>query len=470
MSIKVRFAPSPTGPFSVGNARTALFNWLFAKHEGGEFLLRIEDTDKERSEKKFEDDIIHGLEWLGLTSNGEIIRQSERSEIYKTYLNKLLEGGLAYWCFCTTEELEIERQAQLSQGLAPKYSGRCRGISHEEAQKRLQNETAVIRFKMPEKTISFHDIVRGKVEFKTALIGDIIIAKNLKEPLYNFTAAIDDFEMKITHVIRGEDHISNTPKQIALQEALGFNHPHYAHLPLILGPDRKKLSKRFLEHSLLDYKNAGYLPQALMNFLVLLGWHPEEDKEILGIGEMIKEFNLKRVQKGGAIMNSEKLEWLNAHYIKTLPTNELFEYLKPFIPAFWLNQETMIKKIVEVEKIRLKRLTDFPKQTSFFFMLSDYPKDLLNWKETENSVTLANLKKISEIVKKIPTDEFLKEGIEKNIMALTKEKGRGEVLWPLRVALSGEEASPGPIELIDILGKDETVARIEIAIKKLKNG
>ena len=470
MAVRVRFAPSPTGHFSIGNARTALFNWLFAKNEGGEFLLRIEDTDKERSEKKFEDDITHGLEWLGLKWDGEITRQSERSEIYKTNLNKLLKDGLAYWCFCTTEELEIERQAQLSQGLAPKYSGRCRSIPHEESQKRLKKETAVIRFKMPEKTIAFHDIIRGKVEFNTALMGDIIIAKNLDEPLYNFTAAVDDFEMKITHVIRGEDHLSNTPKQIALQETLGFSHPHYAHLPLILGPDRKKLSKRFVEHSLLDYKSDGYLPQAFLNFLVLLGWHPEEDKEVLNTNEMIKEFSLKRVQKGGAIFNPEKLEWFNGHYIKTLPANELFEHLKPFIPAFWLNQETMIKKIVEVERTRLKRLTDFAKQTSFLFMLPDYPKDLLSWKQTKDSITLANLKKVLGIIKKMSDAEFQKSEIEKSIMAITEENGRGEVLWPLRVALSGEEASPGPIELIDILGKTETIARIEIAINKIKTG
>ncbi len=468
MSVKVRFAPSPTGHFSLGNARTALFNWLFAKHENGEFFVRVEDTDKERSKKEYEDELLHGLEWLGLKWDNEITRQSERIKIYENYLSKMLQEKTAYWCFCKPEELELERQAQLSQGLPPKYSGRCRSLGEETVKKRLETESAVIRFKMPEREIHFNDLVRGKVEFNTRLIGDIIIAKSLREPLYNFAATIDDFEMEISHVIRGEDHLSNTPKQIAIQDALNFPHPHYAHLPLILGPDRKKLSKRYLETSLFDFIKEGYLPEAILNFLVLLGWHPEEDKEILNIQEMINKFDLKRVQKSGAIFNAEKLEYFNSYYIKIAPKEDLFERLKSFIPGFWLNQEDLIKRIIEVEKFRIKKLSEFTETASFFFMPADYEKGLLIWKEAPEEKIRENLKTANEIIKSIPEEEFNKNKIEKDLMKLAEECGRGEVLWPIRVALSGKDASPGPIDLAQILGKTETIKRIENAISKLE--
>lgn len=466
--IRVRFAPSPTGPFSIGNARTALFNWLFARHEGGDFWLRIEDTDKARSEKKYEDDLIAGLKWLGLEWSGEIYRQSERLEIYEKYLTQLLENNLVYYCFCTSEELELERQTQLSQGLAPKYSGRCRSLAKSEVENNLKEKPAVIRLKVPGKTVSWHDVVRGKMEFNMELIGDIIIAKSLREPLYNFAAAVDDFEMKITHVIRGEDHLSNTPKQLLIQEVLDFNHPHYAHLPLILGPDKKKLSKRFLENSLNDLRGDGYLPISVLNFLVLLGWHPEKDREILSLEEMIEEFNLKRVQKAGAIFNQEKLNWLNVHYIKNTPIDELLNYLKPFIPSFWLDEKNL-KKIVELEKGRMKSLKEFSKIASFFFILSDYQKEILVWKQTPVKTVLDNLRAAEEILAKISDNQFTKNEIEKQIMPFAEKWGRGETLWPLRVALSGEEASPGPIELVDVLGKMESLRRIKIAIEKLES-
>lgn len=467
MEIRVRFAPSPTGPLHIGNVRAALYNWLFAKHGGGQFLLRIEDTDRVRSDKKYEDDIINGLTWLGISWDSQIYRQSERLDIYEKYLKKLLDENLAYYCFCTSEELEIERQAQLSQGFPPKYSGRCRSFSLAEASKQLELKPAVIRFKIPEKTVGFNDIIRGRVEFDATLLGDIIIAKSLREPLYNFAAAVDDFEMEITHVIRGEDHISNTPKQILIQEGLGLTHPHYAHLPLILGPDRKKLSKRYLENSLVDYKHDGYLREAVINFLVLLGWHPVEDREILSVDEMIKEFDLSRVQKAGAVFNSEKLVWLNSHYIKTLSEDIIFDYLKPFIPAFWLNQEGLIKKIIEVERPRLKLLKDFVRLVSFFFLLPDYSKDLLFWQKASLSTTLNNLKSVLKLIESMTEKEFSKNLIEEKIMAKAGKHGRGEVLWPLRVALSGQGASPGPTELIYILGKSESINRIKIAIDKL---
>lgn len=494
--VRVRFAPSPTGPFHLGSARTALFNWLFAKNQGGKFTLRIEDTDKERSQKEYEKDIFDSLKWLGLDwdegpgsgAHGPY-RQSERLDIYEKYLKQLLRENKAYYCFCSKEQLEGDRQAMLAQGLPPKYSGRCRSISLSDAQKRItKGELAVIRFKIPEVDIEFQDIIRGKVKFNGDLIGDIIIAKSLLEPLYNFSATCDDQLMAITHVVRGEDHISNTPKQIFIQKALGFDELKYAHLPLLLAPDRSKLSKRYMETSLIDYKNQGYLPDAIINFLALLGWHPAlqknetldeapEEKEILSREELIKEFDLKRVQKAGAVFNIDKLEWMNARYIKNKNAEELTAELKDFIPKEWSKNEKLLIKSVEIERERMKKLSDFKNLADFIFTLPDYPIELLFWPRPaiKDALPLGdkgkignNLKLIKEELEKIAPAKFNKTNLEKAIMPLTDVWGRGDLLWPLRVALSGRMASPGPFEIMDILGRAETLARLEKALAKLK--
>lgn len=468
MTPRVRFAPSPTGYLNLGNVRTALFNWIFARHEGGKFLLRIEDTDKERSKKEYEESIVDGLRWLGIDWDEEPERQSDRLPIYRKYLERLLDEGRAYFCFCTPEQLEEDRQAQLSQGLPPKYGGRCRGISKEEAAKRAEKEKHVIRFRMPSRTVSFTDLVRGKVAFDLDLMGDVIIAKGLDAPLYNFAVVVDDEEMQITHVVRGEDHISNTPKQIAMQEVLGFKTPVYAHLPLILGPDKKKLSKRYLDASLKDFKEQGYLPEAVLNFMVLLGWHPTVDKEIVSLDEAVKDFTFKKVQKSGAVFNQEKLEWLNAYYLKHLPTETLAERIKPFVPAAWAEDEKKFRAIVDLEKERLKRLPDVKDLAGFFFELPDYRPELLIWKSSPKSVIVDNLSFVANVVRGIPNHElWSKDAIEKYVMSVAAEKGRGEVLWPLRVALSGKDASPGPVEILYVLGKEESLRRIEIALDKL---
>lgn len=464
--IRVRFAPSPTGNLNIGTVRTAFLNWLFAKHKDGVFILRIEDTDKERSKKKYEKNIEESLKWLGLEWD-EKYRQSERIERYKHFLNELIKKGAAYYCFCTTDELELERQAQLSQGLPPKYSGRCKSLSDSEIKEKLKKENSVIRFKMPEKKITFQDDIRGKVTFDTALIGDIVIAKSVGEPLYNFAVVVDDYEMKISHVIRGEDHISNTPKQIAMQEALGFAQPIYVHLPLILGPDRKKLSKRYLAEPVTDFKKKGYLPAAFLNFLVLLGWHPEEDREVLSIEEMINEFGFERVQKGGAIFNSEKLDWLNAHYIKTMSEEDLFSVLLPFVPKIWLDSREYFLNVIRVEKERIKRLTDFANAAGFFFELPDYDWKLLIWKQAEKKTIAENLEASLGALDLIDKNSFSENEVEVRLKSVIEECGTGETLWPLRVALSGQTASPGPFELAGILGKSETKKRIKAAIKKL---
>ncbi len=466
MSVRVRFAPSPTGPFSLGNARTALFNWLFARHEGGTFLLRIEDTDKERSKKEYENILLDGLKWLGLEWDEEPWRQSERLPVYRKYLERLLDEGHAYYCFCSEEELEAERQARLSQGLAPKYSGRCRNIPVAEAKKRAEKEPAVIRFRMPEKEIGFTDLVRGRVDFDLGLFGDIVIAKGLDMPLYNFAVVVDDYEMNVSHVIRGEDHLSNTPKQIAIAEALDIEPPHYAHLPLILGADHKKLSKRYLETSLLDYRDQGYLREAMLNFMVLMGWHPEEDREVVSVEEMVKEFDFKRVAKAGAVYDPAKLEWLNANYLKQMASAALAAAALSFVPENWRQDKAFLEKVLTAEKERAKHLTDFKDLAGFFFALPDYEAKKLIWRETPPPAILDNLRFTADVLAKMPPGDG-RGTVERYLMTVADKRGRGEVLWPLRVALSGLDASPGPADIVAVLGVEESLRRINIAVQKL---
>lgn len=460
MSVRVRFAPSPTGFLHIGGVRTALFNWLFAKKEGGKFVLRIEDTDKERSEKRFEDDIIKNLEWFGIYSDEPIWRQSERTETYKKYLLQLIDEGKAYCCTCSEEDLEAEYQAQMSQGLVPKYGGRCRAKANDiELQKKLL-DTAVIRIKMPSEIVTFTDVVRGKVSFDTKLFGDIIIAKNIHEPLYNFAVVVDDHETNITHVIRGEEHLGNTPKQIVIQDMLGFPHVTYGHLPLILDSAKKKLSKRFIQDALNKYREEGYLPSAVLNFLVLLGWHPENDREILTVEEMKKEFSLKRVQKAGAVYNTEKLDWLNAMHIRMVPLPDLTEQIIPFIPDEWKSDTEKLSRVVEFTRERMKKLSDFKTEAKPFFEVTLYEAKLLMWKDVSLSDSKKHLKEVLNIVQK-------GGDCGAQIMEYATKEGKGNVLWPLRVALSGLQNSPGPMELLAVLGPIEAGKRIEAAIQKI---
>jgi glutamyl-tRNA synthetase len=479
--IRVRFAPSPTGHFHIGGARLALNNFLFSRYNNGKFILRIEDTDKERSKKEFEQEIYESLRWLGIewdegpvSFSGEEkevgdygpYRQSERSHIYKKYLEKLLEEKKAYFCYCTKEELEAQKAAMEADGLIYKYNGHCRNLKTPPPGRNPQT----IRFVMPETKVEFKDLIRGKVVFDSSNFGDIVIAKDLESPLYNFAAVVDDYEMKITHVIRGEDHISNTPKQILIQKALGFPEVTYAHLPLILSPDRKKLSKRFAETSLLSYKEEGYLPEALINFLILLGWHPKDEKEIFSLNELIKEFDLKRVQKAGAIFNEEKLDWINGKYIRNLPSEEILKKVKPFLLKENISAEdNFILKIINIEKERMKTLKDVLNLGKFFFKLEDYDANLLIWKNTPKEKIKQILEKIYNIFKEMKDSDFNKFNASEKLTEIINlnSYSRGEVFWPLRVALSGLSASPDPVEILDVLGKNETLKRIEIALNKL---
>lgn len=450
--IRVRIAPSPTGPLHIGTARTALFNWLFAKKYEGKFILRIEDTDLERSDPKYEEDIIESLKWLGLDWDEGPVRQTDRLDTYEKHINDLLERDQLYHCFCTEEELASERGALLSQGLAPKYSGKCRALTAEEVKERLgRGERSVLRLKSPKTSITFRDMIRGEVTFDTNLIGDIIIAKDKRTPLYNLAVVIDDEEMRISHVIRGEDHISNTPKQIIIQEALGFTRPKYAHLPLILDKNRSKLSKRYAATAIEKYRQQGYLPEAMLNFLLLLGWHPQDDKEVFTKEEMIIGFELERTQKGGAAFDSDKLNWINTQHIRKLSDSQLVEKIG-------IKPTEMNFKIATLFRDRLEKLSDFKELSGFFYELPDYPPQLLIWKDGDKE----NSKKYLEMIYQ------LRQGIaEDKIRALAERFGKGDVLWPLRVALSGKEGSPGPFDIIDILGVEETLKRIKLAIEKL---
>lgn len=462
--IRVRFAPSPTGPFHIGNARTALFNWLFARQNNGKFILRIEDTDAERSKPEYEKEIVSGLSWLGLEWD-EKYKQSERIEIYRKYLERLMAEEKAYYCYCTKEDLEAAKQAMTSQGLPPKYDGHCRELAAPPSGHKPQ----VIRFKTPQAEVEFKDIIRGKVVFDASLFGDIVIAKDLNCPLYNFAVVVDDEEMHMTHVIRGEDHISNTPKQILLQKALGFRQPEYAHLPLILNPDRSKLSSRFTEVSLISYREKGYLPEAVVNFLTLLGWHSKEDKEVFGREELLAEFDLKRVQKAGAVFNHEKLDWLQKEHLKKLSAEEVAKELAPLLKERGLEcKPTFLKKVVEIEKTRITNLAEFLDIANFFFRLPDYDPNLLLWKNETAENAAEILKTVSERIAALPAKNFSKEKLAATLEPVIKERGRGEVLWPLRVALSGKRASPDPLEIAEALGSDEAQGRISTAIAKLK--
>src|SRR5437016_6354459 len=338
--IRARFAPSPTGQIHVGNARTALFNWFFVRRQGGIFVLRIEDTDLERSEARYETQLLDDLKWLGLDwDEGPDIggpfgpyRQTDRMDIYRTTALRLVQEQKAYYCFCTAEELERERQQAVAEHTPQIYSGKCRGVEPDEAQRRLAaGEAAAIRLRIPEHPIKFHDLVHGPVEFSSEVVSDLIIVRSSGVPVYNYVVVIDDAEMKITHVIRGDDHLSNTPKQVALYEALGLPVPEFAHLSTILGPDRERLSKRHGATSIAQFREMGILPEALVNYLALLGWAPTGGtRETFTPKELIKEFSLERVTPSPAVFDFEKLYWLNRHYLKAADPERIHGLAQPF--------------------------------------------------------------------------------------------------------------------------------------------
>ncbi len=437
--IVVRIAPSPTGNLHIGTARTALYNFLFARNQKGKFIVRIEDTDKERSKKEYEENIINGFKWLGF-SYDEFYRQSEREDIYKSYLKKMIDDGFAY---LSKEEITEEGQ---------------RG--------------EVIRFKNPKKLVTFEDLIRGSVTFDTTELGDFVIARSMEEPLYHLAVVIDDFEMGVTHVIRGEDHISNTPRQILIGEAIGAERPLYAHIPLILAPDRSKLSKRHGAVSLHEYSEKGYLPEAIVNYLALLGWNPGTDQEIFTLDELIQAFDISKIQKGGAIFDEEKLKWINSEHKKRLEKEDLQKFMETFkIPAelFPTEIRSNIISTLQVSGAQYSITSEQINMINEAKELKPFEKNLLLWKDEKDfDTTLRHIGWVKKAVSEIDELSWNANNIKAKVWDYASKEGRGNVLWPMRVALSGKEKSPDPFVLAGILGKDETMKRLLEAENKFK--
>lgn len=438
-------APSPTGKFHVGSARTALFSYLFGKHHGGKFILRIEDTDKERSKPEFEANIIESFEWLGLKYD-EFYRQSERTEIYKEQLKKLIDSGAAYVSSAEEEEAIAEKNT------LPNAKARAEG-----------KRSSVIRFKNPNTKIKFQDVILGEIEIDSTDLGDFVIAKDLDTPLFHLTVVIDDGLMGISHVIRAQEHLANTPRQILILEALGFTRPIYAHIPLVLAPDKTKLSKRHGATALLDFRDMGYLPEAVLNFLAFLGWNPGTEQELFSLDELVKEFTLEKVQKSGGVFNIEKLNWFNKEYIKKMSEDALLSEIKKYLD--W--PEDMIVRAKDALMERINKFSDLRDEAEFGFykVLPDYSAENLIWKKSDKEKTLAHLEKMRDMLSN--ADFTSVDSIKNAVWDYVEASGKGDVLWPTRFALSGKDKSPDPMTLVYIFGKDETLKRLEIGLNKL---
>jgi len=393
-------------------------------------------------------------------------------DIYKAYLEKLVQEKKAYYCFCLPDELEAKRQDQMSRGLAPKYDGTCKNLSEKAVAENLKTgKKSVIRFHIENKKVIVRDLIRGDIEFDAGLLGDIVIAKNMETPLFHFTVVVDDFLMQISHVIRGEEHLSNTPRQMLLQEAMGFSIPTYAHIPLFLNLDKSKMSKRQGDVALKDYHYNGYLPEALINFMVLLGWNPGTNKDIFTLDSLVKEFSIEKVQKSGAVFNLQKLDYLNGYYIREKSIGALTKLCLPYLTDFDTAQYSAknLEKIVEAYKTRMKKLSDIKDLADFFFQEKlQYDKNLLQWKEMGDREVKESLEYSVKIIS--GAKKFDKKTLEELLVSEAEKfntKNRGYFLWPLRVALSGKEASASPFEIAEILGKKKTLQRISDALVTL---
>jgi len=483
MKTRVRFAPSPTGYLHIGGLRTALFNYLFAKKTGGTFILRIEDTDEERSTQESVKAIFEGLTWAGLkwdegpfqdgTFKGEHSPyfQAERADqgLYKKYIDYLLEKGLAYKCYCTPEELEEMRTQAAKEHRPPRYPGKCRNLTKEQqAELEAQGKKYVIRFKMPtEGETVFHDLIRGEVRFANKDLYDLVIQKTSGYPTYNFACVIDDHLMGMTHVIRGDDHISNTPAQIQIYKALGWEHPIMAHLSMIHGPDGTKLSKRHGDTSVLEYKKQGFLPQALINYLALLGWSTSDSQQIFAKGELEQKFDIAGCQKSPAVFDTVKLTWMNGDYIRQLSPKELYDAAKPFIDeagiAKDIDEETLTKVIL-LEQEKYKTLKEIPGLIEFFFNPVKYEEEAIN-KVFKAPTAKQAIELMYNSYKDAP--DFKAETLESIARQKAKESGlkTGQVFHPLRVAVSGRTNGPTLFKMLEYLGKDLVLKRLQDVLK-----
>jgi nondiscriminating glutamyl-tRNA synthetase len=497
MTIRCRIAPSPTGPLHIGTARTALFNYLFARHEGGTFILRLEDTDVARSSLAYEQDILDNLHWLGiewdegpevagLPARGPFgpYRQMQRLERYAAAAERLLSEDKAYRCYCTQDELAADRKAQEAAHQPPHYVGRCARLTPEQ---RRANEAAglksVVRFRVGEGIVAFDDLVRGHVEIDTtALGGDLIIVRSDGTPLYHFTVVVDDAEMAISHVIRGEDHLSNTPKHILLFRALGADIPVFAHLPLILNADRTKMSKRKSQTAVADYRAQGFVREGLVNYLALLGWSSGSEEEIFGLDELAARFELSRVQSAGAVFDRERLEWLNGQWIRKLADEELIERALPFLQAeleaaqvagdgIRMPTEEDIRPLLPMVRERMPTLAAISDMLDFVFrdQISVDP-NLLVPKRWDAATTAAGLTAAREVIANVGAVSFEADELEGPLRRLAEERGwkAGDLFMAIRVAVTGKTATPPLFDTLVALGYERTLERLDAARESLE--
>ena len=462
--VKVRFAPSPTGFLHIGGVRTALFNWLFARHHGGQFVLRIEDTDHERSTEESISEILESLRWLGLDWDEGPYRQTERQELYSQKVDQLFKEGKAYCCYCTPEVLDQKRSEAQKKGLKPKYDGTCR-----ERTDTPEGAPSVVRFKAPlEGSVVVEDLLRGKVVFDVAELDDLILQRTNGSPTYNFVVVVDDADMGITHVVRGDDHLSNTPRQCLLYDALNFPRPRFAHISMILGQDKARLSKRHGATSALAYRDMGYLPSALINYLARLGWS-HGDQEIFSREEMIRYFSFDSVHTSAAVFDPDKLSWLNEHYIKTTPPEELARHLEPFLIRSGILEECHGLDFAEISKVipslnqRAKTLVEMAEKSAFYFKKGVEFDDKAKTKFLTDEARPLLEKAIAGLSQ---LENFSSEEIELLFKKIVEEEDikLGKLAQPVRVALTGTTVSPGIYDVILLLGKDETLARLKQAL------
>ncbi len=466
--VRVRFAPSPTGALHIGGVRTALFNWLFARHHGGKFILRIEDTDQTRSTDESIQIILDGMKWLGLDWDEGPFRQTERMAVYREHVERLLKAGKAYHCYCTPEELETRRKEAMAAGKPPKYDRKCRSRSAP-----IAGRTPAVRFlSSDEGQTVVRDLIRGAVTFENQQLDDLIILRSDGLPTYNFAVVVDDVTMNISHVIRGDDHLNNTPRQIQLYRALGYEPPEFAHLPMILGSDKTKLSKRHGATAVTEYIALGYLPEALVNYLARLGWS-HGDQEIFSNQELIEKFSLESVGKAPSIFNAEKLLWLNHHYIQQAESGRLAELVLDLLKkdgTITAGREPDIewfKKLVKILTERSHTLAEM-KTAALPFIVDDIKMDE---KAKAKHLTSDMAPLLSELTARLKSVEsFSHAELEKVFNALVSAKGLklGKLAQPVRVALTGGTVSPGIFEVIEVMGKEKTIKRIETAIGMIK--
>ncbi|MDE3188279.1 MAG: glutamate--tRNA ligase [Acidobacteriota bacterium] len=477
---RVRFAPSPTGYLHVGGARTALFNWLFARHTGGTFILRIEDTDFERSSEEMVEGILEGMRWLGLTWDEGPFFQSQRLDLYKATATKILASGQAYPCFCTREELEQRRKEAAEAGRPLMYDRRCRRIPKPEAEARLaKGEPAAIRFAVPEEgSTRFDDAVFGPVEFANAEIEDFVLLRSDGIPTYHLSVVADDIDMRLTHIIRGADHISNTPKQVLQYRALGADLPVFAHVPLILGPDKTRLSKRHGATSVMAYKQMGIVPEAFRNFLSLLGWTPGaikdengKDREIFSSEELVKLFTLDWISKSNAVFDNDKLAWFNAEYIRALPVEELSRSLQPFFDEAGLNvSPEKLLAVTPLIRERIKFLRDAVAAADFFFVEELAAYDAADLIPQKGDAALARkiLEHARELLATVAFDHVsLEQALREAAVSLGIKTG--PMFQPIRVAVCGRKNAPPLFETMAVLGRETCLARIRKAEASLES-